>query len=506
MASNDDSIQRTLTALNSAGATVVGKLKEEDLHFSSLAYDSRKVTAGSMFFCVPGERTDGNEHIGDAIARGASCIVSEQSHSNLPVPLLVVPDVRLSLALASAAFHDYPARKLRIIGVTGTNGKTTTTHLIEKVLNESGHSCGLIGTLGARWSGGDSYGEAKHTTPQAPELNELLARMVKDGCTHVAMEVSSHSLALKRVAGCHFSAAVLTNVTQDHLDFHKTMEHYWRSKRILFETVSSEADAKSAAFVNSDDPLCKEFLSAAAGVKQYTYGYSKNADVHVEDEEYARGVNHLTLETPQGRLNLKLKLVGRFNAYNVMAAVAVCLHEGVELASIADILQGFPGVPGRFETVSSGAADEPLCVVDYAHTPDGLENVLKTAAGLKKPGSRLFVVFGCGGDRDPSKRPKMGEIAEREADEVFVTSDNPRTEDPQEIIANILTGIKRMRHLEVEPDRATAIRLAISKATADDIVVVAGKGHENYQLVMNQVFPFDDKVEVLKALAEHAAR
>lgn len=496
--------RRVVKALQANGATASPPHSEETLDFNSLVYDSRRVAEGSAFFCVPGERTDGNEFIKDAIAGGATCIVSEQKHEQLSVPQLVVPDVRLALALAADAFYENPSTKLRLIGVTGTNGKTTTTHLIEYVLNRAGKSCGLIGTLGARWPAGGEYGEAKHTTPQAPELQALLSQMLDQGCNYVSMEVSSHSLSLKRVAGCHFAVAVLTNITQDHLDFHKTMEHYWRSKKILFETVAAETVENTLLCVNLDDPLAKEFLSAGENsrAKKLTYGYSEKADVRVVKEEYVKGVNHVSIETPKGLLELKLKLVGKFNVYNVMAAVAVCLHEGVEPSVICEHLQHFAGVPGRFETVASGTGEEPLCIVDYAHTPDGLENVLKTAAALKKPDSKLIAVFGCGGDRDPSKRPKMGEIAERLADEVFVTSDNPRTENPQEIIANILTGIRRMRHVEVEPDRAAAIRLAIQRATEKDIVVVAGKGHENYQLVMNQVFPFDDKVEVLKALRE----
>lgn len=494
--------QRVVRALQYAGGTAQAEHSIESLHFDSLVYDSRRVAEGSAFFCVPGERTDGNEFIRDAITGGATCIISERAHANLSIPQMVVPDVRLALALAADAFYENPSSKLRLIGVTGTNGKTTTTHLIEYILNRGGKSCGLIGTLGARWASEAEYGEAKHTTPQAPELQQLLARMLGDGCKYVSMEVSSHSLSLKRVAGCHFAAAVLTNITQDHLDFHKTMDHYWRSKRTLFESVANEADESSLLCVNLDDPLASEFLAAGknSSVRKLTYGYSSKADVHVLHDHFARGVNHVELHTPAGKLDLRLKLAGRFNVYNVMAAVAVTLHEGIAPDIMIEQLQKFAGVPGRFETVSTGAAEEPLCIVDYAHTPDGLENVLKTAAGLKRPNSKLIAVFGCGGDRDPSKRPKMGEIAERLADKVIVTSDNPRTEDPQEIIANILTGIKRMRHIEVEPDRAAAIAIAIGCATENDIVVVAGKGHENYQLVMNQVFPFDDKVEVLKAL------
>ena len=269
-----ESVQTTVKILESLGATSRPEQSWSSVHFDSLVYDSRKVVPGSCFFCVPGERTDGNEFIADAIARGASCIVSEKEHPGLATPHLQVPDVRLALALAADTFFGQPSRKMRIIGVTDTNGKTTTTHLIEHVLNSCGKPCGLIGTLGARWTSGSDYGDAKHTTPQAPELQQLLSNMHSAGCSHVAMEVSSHSLALKRVAGCHFSSAVLTNITQDHLDFHKTMDHYWRTKRALFEIVESEADANSFSVVNLDDHYAKEFTKPAKRNSQtLTYGY-----------------------------------------------------------------------------------------------------------------------------------------------------------------------------------------------------------------------------------------
>ncbi|MBX9687563.1 MAG: UDP-N-acetylmuramoyl-L-alanyl-D-glutamate--2,6-diaminopimelate ligase [Candidatus Obscuribacterales bacterium] len=487
---------------------LLSKLKAEirggngsDLHISDLIYDSRLVQEGSTFFCIPGEKTDGNQFIEAAIKSGARCIVSERQHGSPGAVEITVPDVRLALAEFAAALYDSPSRKLRLIAVTGTNGKTTTTHLLEHILNRAGLKTGLIGTLGSRSPGKSEYKDAKHTTPQAPELQKMLASMYDDSCTHIAMEVSSHALALKRVAACHFSVACLTNITQDHLDFHKTMENYWKSKRLLFEALNESAQSSKLALVNLDDPLAFEFLnSKSSSVKALSYGFSEKADFHPLSLDYKNGRSLLRLKSPQGELDLSMRLLGRFNVYNCLAALAICLEEGVSAEIVKEALADFEGVPGRFETVSAGQKDEPLCIVDYAHTPDGLENVLKTASALKKTGSRLICVFGCGGDRDPSKRPQMGKIAEDNADLLVVTSDNPRSENPQEIIAQILSGIKRLKSVEVEADRKAAIRMAVAEAGADDIVLVAGKGHENYQLVGDKVLPFDDKVELKKAL------
>ncbi|MBX9567892.1 MAG: UDP-N-acetylmuramoyl-L-alanyl-D-glutamate--2,6-diaminopimelate ligase [Candidatus Obscuribacterales bacterium] len=472
----------------------------EGLSVSRLIYDSRKVVPGSAFFCIPGERTDGNQYVADAIKSGASLIVTEQKQ-DISSPILIVNDVRQALADFADALYDHPSKNIRLIGVTGTNGKTTTTHLIERILNKAGNRAGLIGTLGFRTPDFSEMQEAKHTTPQAPELQEMLTSMLGSKCSHVTMEVSSHSLALKRVAGCNFAIAILSNITQDHLDFHKTMDHYWRSKRILFESLNESCQPNKLALVNLDDHLANEFLAVCnSSVRKLTYGFSEAADIQVVSHEWREGRNHIKLATPYGEMSFSMRLAGKFNIYNVMAAIGACLHEGISKEQIVQTLTEFDGVPGRFETVSIGAHGEPLCIVDYAHTPDGLENVLRTAAGIRKDGSKLICVFGCGGDRDPSKRPQMGEIAENLADFVFVTSDNPRTENPQEIIAHILTGIKRMKNVEVEADRAKAIKMAVAQAKPGDIVLVAGKGHEDYQLIMNEVFPFDDRIEVRKAL------
>lgn len=484
-------------------------IDETKLSISGISFDSRKVHSGDAFFCMPGQNFDGNQFIRDAVASGAAVVITEKPFEDASVPQVIVSDVRLALGVVAAQFYGNPSQRLRLIAVTGTNGKTTTTHLVQHILNHAGQRCGLIGTLGARSAANESYTDVKHTTPFSSDLQRLLGEMADATCTHVSMEVSSHALVQKRVAGCDFAVACLTNVTQDHLDFHKTMENYWRAKRLLFEDIAAGHQKNRAAVLNADEPLVSEFsqtIKAAngtagdGGVKLLTYGWNAPADLHVKSMKYWQGITELSLNTPAGPLDMRLRLTGRFNMYNTMAAAAICLHEGVPLAVIKEAMENFSGVAGRFEVVSSGREAEPLVVVDYAHTPDGLDNVLKTAAGLVPEGGKLICVFGCGGDRDASKRPQMAQIAETHADEVIVTSDNPRSEDPQQIIANILAGISRMKVVTVEPDRASAIALAVGNARPVDVVVVAGKGHEDYQILADRTIDFDDRKEVAKAL------
>jgi len=477
-----------------------------------IRYDSRLVEKGDAFFWIEGQKQDGNTFIQDALKKGASVVISEKrpaGESSLATPFVVVPDVRLALAKASDYFFDRPSTKLRLIGVTGTNGKTTTTHMVEHLLEKAGKKVGLIGTLGARWTrqdGDKQYEDLKFTTPQASDLQELLASMVSRNLSHVAMEVSSHALALKRVDGCQFASACLTNITQDHLDFHKTMDHYWKSKRLLFSQLSESIQLTKAAVINLDDALAPEFIkSLNKSVRVLSYGWNETADVRAVKADFDFSGTRLELATPEGPMEVSLKLNGVFNVYNAMAALAICINEGIDRADLKEAIECFEGVAGRFEIVRvSGRKNEslaqPLCLVDYAHTPDGLDNVLKAARKLVPPGGKLFVVFGCGGDRDNSKRPQMGEIAESLADQVFVTSDNPRTEDPQQIIADILAGIKRMKCVKVEPDRSQAIHMAIDEAGDSDVILVAGKGHETYQILADKTIHFDDREVVRKAL------
>jgi UDP-N-acetylmuramyl-tripeptide synthetase len=487
----------------------------DNLKVTGVTYDSREVKKGDAFCCVPGLKVHGNQFIEQAIANGAVCIISEEPPTTCSVPYFQVSDIGMSLAMLADHIYDYPSRKIRTLGVTGTNGKTTTTHLVQHILASTGHKVGLIGTLGARYPGQtgvatNEYQNIKHTTPQASDLHHLLFSMVEAGCTHAAMEVSSHALVQKRVCGLEFAQACLTNISQDHLDFHQTMDNYWRSKRILFEMLNASTHKNKTAVVNIDDPLSAEFLNVVdSSITKLTYAWDKadhkSVDLFVKDINFDFRGTKLTLATHVGDVAMNLALNGRFNVYNVMAAIALCLVEGVELAACKEALENFSGVSGRFEVVTTKREEqsnetEPLCIVDYAHTPDGLENVVKTARALVPPGGKLVTIFGCGGDRDASKRPQMGEIAETYSDQVYVTSDNPRSEDPQVIISNILAGIKRLQNVIVEPDRASAIERAITKANDKDVIVVAGKGHENYQILADRTIHFDDREQVAEAL------
>lgn len=491
---------------------MTGPATEKAAQIKGVCYDSRLAEPGDAFFCIEGQKQDGNTFIEDALKKGAALIVSEKrpaDEKSIVAPFVIVSDVRLALAKTSDYFFDRPSTKLRLIGVTGTNGKTTTTHMIEHLLEKAGKTVGLIGTLGARWTrqdGNKQYEDLKFTTPQASDLQELLASMVSRQLSHVAMEVSSHALALKRVDGCQFASACLTNITQDHLDFHKTMDHYWKSKRLLFNQLSESVQANKAAVINLDDALAPDFIkSLDKSVRLLTYGWNETADVRAVKADFDFNGTRLELATPDGPMEINLRLNGVFNVYNAMAALAICLNEGIDRADLKSAIETFEGVAGRFELVRvSGRKNEslaqPLCLVDYAHTPDGLDNVLKAARKLVPPGGKLYAVFGCGGDRDNSKRPQMGEIAENLADRVVVTSDNPRSEDPQQVIADILAGIKRMKDVQVEPDRAQAIHMAIDEAGDKDVILIAGKGHETYQILADKTIHFDDREVVRKAL------
>jgi UDP-N-acetylmuramoyl-L-alanyl-D-glutamate--2,6-diaminopimelate ligase len=490
---------------------------------SGITYNSKKVEPGDIFVSIEGQKVDGDTYIAEAIERGAVAIVSQKMSGPYTVPLLVASDVRAALATLAGVLYDFPSKKLRLLGVTGTNGKTTTTHLIEHILCEAGVKAGLIGTLGARVpeavkedkkdsaAGGDTvklqpgpYIDLKHTTPQASDLEALLNTMASHGVSHAAMEVSSHALALKRVFNVQFASACLTNISQDHLDFHNTMEHYWQSKRILFEMLGDNSGKRSAV-INYDDALAEKFIEAVPkGVELYTYGFNPEASIHVLDKQFDFSGTRLKIATPDGAIDFTTRLSGNFNLYNVMAAMAVCLGEGLSKEQIVSALTDFTGVSGRFQVVPAASAqvNAPLCIVDYAHTPDGLENVLSTARDLVPVGGKLIAIFGCGGDRDTSKRPQMGHIAEDLADQVVITSDNPRTEDPMVIINDILSGLKRLKRVTVEVDRARAIRHTVMAASPQDVVVIAGKGHETYQILKDKTIDFDDRKEVSRALHE----
>lgn len=489
-----------------------GILAVGQIAFEGVTCHTQKVKPGDAFFCIAGEKMDGNDFALEAVNNGAVCVFTEKTELQLAVPVICVANARQSMAIASNFFFDYPSRRLRVLGLTGTNGKTTTTHLVEHILNSLGKKIGLIGTLGARWPKEDGtihqekFGQ---TTPQSPDFQSMLARMVANNLSHVVMEVSSHALALGHVYGTEFASACLTNVTQDHLDFHKSMEHYWKSKRLLFEQLTQSGQPNKSAIANADDPLASDFLSVITpDIKKYTYSYDTKtgATLNLLSAEY--GFDHSTLKFsgPEGEFSARLRISGPFNVYNAMAAILICYGEGLAIKDIVAALESFAGVPGRFEIVRTNGAEkeQPLCIVDYAHTPDGLENILSAARVLVPRDGKLVVVFGCGGDRDASKRPKMGKIAHQLADQVIITSDNPRSEDPQKIIADILAGVGRLSEVQVEADRNRAIRKAILEAKPQDVVVIAGKGHETYQIIGSKTTDFDDRVHAREALLERS--
>ena len=483
-----------------------------DREITGIVAHSNDVRPGALFVAIPGFAHDGHAFVPEAVTRGASAIVVERPVEVPPqVTRVQVPDSRLALALLSSVYYGHPSRELHLIGVTGTNGKGTTAYLIEAMFSRAGLPCGIIGTMGATLTG--ETVNLDRTTPEAPELQRLLRRMVEAGLRHAVMEVASHALALHRVAGCQFTAAVFTNLTQDHLDFHKTFEDYRAAKRRLFEMVSPDG----VAVVNVDDPSA-QVMAAATRARVFTYGIEGPADVRAQELRLHLGGADFVVLTPAGHRHVASHLHGRFNVYNALAAIAVAQSQGVVLDVMAAALAEFPGVPGRFEPIDEG---QPFAVVvDYAHTPDGLENVLKTARDFVH--GRTIVVFGCGGDRDRTKRPVMGQIASRLADVAIVTSDNPRSEQPEAIIEDIMAGIREQgtgnreqrpeargprseARVEVEPDRRRAIARAIELAHPGDLVLIAGKGHESYQEVHGIKHPFDDRLVAREALRYYRA-
>lgn len=468
-----------------------------DQTVTDVTADSREVAPGSLFIALKGAHVDGHKFLAGAAQKGAVAALVEDLPAVAPdgMTLLQVDDTRAAMELLAPYFFDYPGKTMRMIGVTGTNGKTTSTNIIRQVLKEDGKQCGLIGTISVLI--GEESIVSHNTTPDVVDLQKFLYRMKEAGCQYVVMEVSSHALALRRVAGIEFDTAVLTNITEDHLDFHKTMEAYRDAKSLLFEQLSEvgRKQGKTAVF-NADDPSTA-VIAARTKVRKLFYGKGKENDIYPLRYAIEAKQMHLVLHTPVGDMDLHLKITGEFNVYNVMCAVGALLAENVDKAKIEQVLQGFSGVPGRFQLVEAG---QPYSViVDYAHTPDGLENVLRTARLITK--GHLWVVFGCGGDRDNKKRPIMGKIALDLADDIVVTSDNPRTEDPEDIIRQItvsMTSVPPEKTVTRILDRKEAIHYALTQAAPEDVVLIAGKGHENYQILKDRTIHFDDK-EVVEA-------
>ena len=466
----------------------------KNVDVTGISYNSKTTKKGDIFICLTGEYTDGHEYAKNAIENGAVALLVEHPVDAGKIPQIVVSSTRHKIADIADRFYSSPSKGINLIGITGTNGKTTVTHLIQKILEENGQKCALIGTLGYKLSSNGEYRDAKHTTPQAPELQATL-RMIKDveKIDNVVMEVSSHALEQNRVGGCQFNGAVLTNLTQDHLDYHITMDNYFEAKALLFKRL----EENDFAVINADDNYAERFLSVIPeNVKVLTYGVKKDADIIAKDINFSLNGAEFTLVIKNNEYKVNLHMNGMFSVYNVLAAISASIAMGIDLKTSLKALENVKGVAGRFEVV----AKKPLVIVDYAHTPDGLENVLNSAREITPKDGKLICLFGCGGDRDATKRPKMGAIAEKIADKIIITSDNPRSEDPQQIITDIIAGLKNVNTetVIVEPDRGHAIALLKTIADNNDVVVIAGKGHENYQILKDRTIHFDDREEARK--------
>ncbi|MCC6483539.1 MAG: UDP-N-acetylmuramoyl-L-alanyl-D-glutamate--2,6-diaminopimelate ligase [Armatimonadetes bacterium] len=464
----------------------------------SVTYDSRKVGPGTLFVALRGARVDGHRFLAQAVAQGACAVLVEDTTgvSAFDVDVIQVADTRVALAQAAVRFYGNPSERLQIFAVTGTNGKTSTTYLIDSVLRAAGRTTGVIGTLGARV--GNEHISIAHTTPESSDLQQLLAQMVSSGVESVAMEASSHAIAQHRMDGVCVDTAVFTNLTQDHLDYHRSMEAYFAVKAELFTSFAERSGKDFASVINVDDEWGRERLLPVARGRICSYGSAPDALYHFSNVRSGTSGASFSLHCPQGSARIELRLGGFFMVYNALAAATACLDRGIPLDTVRSGLEQVQGVPGRFEVIES---DQDFAViVDYAHTPDGLENVLASARQLDV--ARIIAVFGCGGDRDPAKRPLMGEIANRLADIPIVTSDNPRSESPEAIARDILEGIPaddRSRVI-VQLDRRAAIEEACRLARPGDVVVIAGKGHEAYQIFADRTLDFDDRLVVKEVL------
>ncbi|MBO8171147.1 MAG: UDP-N-acetylmuramoyl-L-alanyl-D-glutamate--2,6-diaminopimelate ligase [Bacillaceae bacterium] len=471
-----------------------------DLEIKGVEVDSRQVGEGDLFICLPGFTVDGHDFARDAVDKGAVALLVERFLDLDPeVVQIRVPDTRRTMAVLADLFYGQPTHHLKLIGVTGTNGKTTTTHLIEKILQDAGYQTGLIGTMYMKINGRQE--EVKNTTPDVVELQRAFKRMVDGGTDYAVMEVSSHALELGRVRGCDFHAALFTNLTQDHLDFHGTMDKYRYAKSLLFSQMGNryDRDDMKHATLNVDDPASLEY-AVATSAQVITYGIDRPADVRAVEIEMSGKGTRFVLDTFKGSRKVSLQLIGKFSVYNALAATAVCLAEGIDLDTIVHSLEEVKGVSGRFEKVDEGQGFS--VIVDYAHTPDSLENVLQTVRELTD--GHVYCVVGCGGDRDRAKRPLMAQIAARYSDRVVITSDNPRSEDPEAIIQDMVQGLVENRVSEEAyqtiVDRRKAIFKAVEQAKPGDIVLIAGKGHETYQIIKDQVLPFDDREVAREAI------
>ena len=483
-----------------------------------VAYHSNQVKRGFLFVAIRGIEVDGHKFIGEAIQRGAEAVLLEEEREMPDRTMVVVPNSRKALAKISSNFYGNPSSQVRLIGITGTNGKTTTTYLLESIFKKAGYAVGVIGTINYRF--GKETTPASNTTPESLDLQGILWEMAKKGASHVIMEVSSHGLDLDRVFGCQFDGVVFTNLTVEHLDYHKTLNHYFESKRKLFsESLMKSHKTRRFAVTNQDDPRGEEIVEGI-NLSIVRYGLRPSCDVFADQVTSTFEGLSCQIKTPRGEFSIHSKLIGEFNIYNILAAVATAIAMDIPLGTVKNGVESLEGVSGRFEKIGNRRGIH--VIVDYAHTHDALERVL---LGLKNvlrnsPGNngKVITVFGCGGDRDRTKRPLMGKVAGSYSDLSILTSDNPRTEDPLAVMNEVEMGFKsvpleewhqneigswrsKKGYLKV-PDRREAIRMAIRLAQPLDTVLIAGKGHENYQIIGKQKFPFNDHIEARKALEE----
>jgi len=457
----------------------------QDIPIAGLAHDSRKVENNFLFVAISGYESDGHVFIKQAVSNGAKAVIVEKDVERVDIPVIRVQNSRRILAELANRFYDEPAKQLRMIGVTGTNGKTTVSYLLESIFKQARDEVGLIGTLEYRWK--SKKQTAARTTPDALQLQQILKEMKDDGVNTVVMEVSSHALAMDRVWAMPFQVAVFTNLSRDHLDFHDSLESYRKTKSILFQMV----DPSGVAVLNGDDPA-GQALAKVSQAKTVTYGFQINADYQIKSITANWDSTTFSLQAKKSRWRITSPLCGEFNTMNSAAAAVVGIEIGLDSQIIQKGIQKVQGVPGRMESIQSSKGFG--VVVDYAHTPDALENVLKTVRLLTK--EKVIVVFGCGGDRDPGKRMQMGQAASDFADEIIVTSDNPRSEDPEKIINEIFLGISPGKRIEKIIERKEAIHSALERALPGDTVLIAGKGHETYQEIQGKRFPFDDRMVV----------
>jgi UDP-N-acetylmuramoyl-L-alanyl-D-glutamate--2,6-diaminopimelate ligase len=475
-----------------AGLEVKELLGDVNIEITDITYDSRKVTPGSLFICIRGSHVDGHDFLDEAFDKGAvAALVSESREIKDQRTLIHVNDTNQAMTQIAPAFFGYPAKRLKIIGVVGTNGKTTSTYMIKAILDAAGKKTGLVGTV--QNIAGKRVLQSINTTPDVLELQRILGVMVDEGMEYVVMEVSSHAIALDRISGLSFCAGLFTNITQDHLDFHKSFEAYLQVKTSFFQCLAQDA----FAVINRDDQHAQFFFNATKA-RCTSYGFKPGADITAQNAEFTSETTVADVICPQGKAQVKLRMSGEFNLMNALGSLGIGLALGTQFSTAIQALESLPGVPGRFQRVP-GHGDFGV-IVDYAHTPDGLENILSAAKVLKPRG--LTVVFGCGGDRDRTKRPIMGKIAEKYADMIVLTSDNPRSEPPEQIIDQIEAALSTTTRYERICDRRDAIRRAISLAKAGELVVIAGKGHETYQIFADRTIHFDDLEVAAEALED----